>query len=215
MSLSIDVEIGQTVPRNVGANTSILKQTASEDTAASLNVTLSDCLVEKFGMPPTNNECLCEAHYLSAKDSGISAVFQFHDVGMLEFSPGLQTPIISHALQTEMIIRGSEYFQNQEGPFHEHDKRSMPKAWFKKRLAGGESVGVNRSWLVYSPQKQAAYCLCCLLSSGSLQSSFVKSKGFTKWRKTDKVNSQREADVIEILSVHGKMLREEYSNIKE
>ena len=178
--LSNDVEIGQTVPRNVDANTSILKHTASEDTAASLNVTLSDCLVEKFGMPPTNNECWCEAQYWSAKDSDISAVFQFHNVGMLEFSPGLQTPIISHALQTEMMIRGSEYFQNQEGPFHEHDKCSMPKAWSKKRLAWGEGGGVNRSWLVYSPTKQAAYCFCCLLFSGSSQSSFVKPKGFAK-----------------------------------
>jgi len=61
LSLSNDVEIGQTVPLNVDANTSILKNTASEDTAASLNVTLSDCLVEKFSMPPTNNKCLCEA----------------------------------------------------------------------------------------------------------------------------------------------------------
>jgi len=68
-------------------------------------------------MPPTNNECLCEAQYLSAKDSGISAVLQFHDVGMLEFSPGLQTPIISHALQTEMIIRGSNIFKIKRGHF--------------------------------------------------------------------------------------------------
>ena len=57
---------------------------------------------------------------------------------MLEFSHGLQSAIISYALQTEMIIRGSEYFQNQEEPFHEHDKRLKPKAWRrtrKKRLA--------------------------------------------------------------------------------
>jgi len=91
-------------------------------------------------MPLTNNECLSEAQYLSAKHSGISAVPRFHDVGMLEFNPRLQTPIISHALQTEMIIRGSEYFQNQEGPFHEPDKRSLPKAWFKSALLG-EKVG--------------------------------------------------------------------------
>jgi len=139
-------------------------------------------------MPLTNNECLSEAQYLSAKESGISAVPQFHDIGMLEFNLRLQTPIISHALQTEMIIRGSEYFQNQEGPFHEPDKRSMPKHGLKAPC-WKRRWGVNRSWLVYSPTKQAAYCFCCLLFSGSSQSSFVKPKGFTKWRKTDKAIS--------------------------
>jgi len=133
---------------------------------------------------------------------------------MLEFSPGLQTPIISHALQTEMIIRGSEYIQNQEGSFHEHDKRLLPKAWFKKRLAGEEGVGVNRSWLDYSPKKQSAYCFCRLLFSGSSQSSLVIPKSVTKWRKNDKVITHEEADVIETLSIHGKKLREEYTSIK-
>ena len=40
----------------------------------------------------------------------------------------------------------------------------MTKAWFKRRLANGQGEEVNRSWLVYSPANEAAYCFCCFMS---------------------------------------------------
>ena len=120
----------------------------------------------------------------------IPAVLAFHDVGYLEFDPKSQLPIISQQLRTEMVIRGSDAFQHKEGPFSGIGKRSMTKSWFTRRLAKGQGEEIPRTWLLYSPVNESAYCFCCLLfpsSSANARLSLEVAGGFTSWRKPEKV----------------------------
>ena len=107
------------------------------------------------------------------EDLSIPAVLSFLNVGFLKFDQTTQRPIMSQSLRTEIIARGSDLFQNRNGPFVANSGgRSMNSTWFKRRLAKGDEVG--RSWLLYSPVNKAAYCFCCLLfptSSSNSQSS--------------------------------------------
>lgn len=123
----------------------------------------------------------------------IPDVLEFKDVAYLKFSNNL--PIILNQLRKEMIIRGSCTFQNEASlnAATTSTDRLMPKSWFSRRV-GNEEEGteVNRSWLLYSPKNNAAYCFCCLLfitSNSATQSSFVTSAGFNKWKKKDKLIS--------------------------
>lgn len=92
-----------------------------------------------------------------------------------------------------MIIRGSCTFQNEGSLNATTTNRLMPKSWFSRRV-GNEEEGteINRSWLLYSPKNNAAYCFCCLLFSTSNSASnsfFVTFAGFSKWKKKDKLIS--------------------------
>ena len=118
------------------------------------------------------------------EDLPIPAVLSFLDVGFLKFDQTTQRPIISQSLRTEIIARGSDLFQNRNGPFVE----KMNLTWFKRRLANGDELG--RLWLLYSPVNKAAYCFCCLLfptSSSNSQSFFESAGGFTNWRHTERL----------------------------
>ena len=98
-------------------------------------------------------------------------------------------PIMLQRLRTEIIARGSDLFQNKNGPFVANSGgRSMNSTWSKQRLANGDEVG--RSWLLYSPVNKAAYCFCCLLfptSGSNSQSSFESAGEFTNWRHTERL----------------------------
>ena len=112
----------------------------------------------------------------------------FNDVGYIEFSNASRGAILSQSLRTEILTRVSDSFQNKSGPFAQTGGRSITSAWFIRRLANGDQV--NRSWLLYSPVKEAAYCVCCLLfptSSSNSQSSFESAYGFSNWRHTERV----------------------------
>lgn len=118
----------------------------------------------------------------------IPAVFMFHDVGYLEFNKVSQLSIVSQQLRTEMITRGPNVFQNKNVKFAVNGGRSMTQQWFKRRLASGDEI--NRSWLLYSPINESAYCFCCLLftsSASNCQSSFESANGFNNWRHTERV----------------------------
>ena len=123
------------------------------------------------------------------EDLPIPAVLSFLDVGFLKFDQTTQRPIMSQSLRTEFIARGSDLFQNRNGPFVANSGgRSMNLTWFKRRLANGDEVG--RSCLLYSAVNKAVYCFCCLLfptSSSNSQSSFKSAGGFTNWRHTERL----------------------------
>ncbi|XP_039302821.1 zinc finger MYM-type protein 1-like [Solenopsis invicta] len=119
-------------------------------------------------------------------------IFKYHDIAYLEFDETSHLPKISQQLRTEMIIRGSEYFQNKSGPFVPSGGRSMTVSWFKRRLANQKGNEVNRSWLLYSPSKKAAYCFSCLLfpsSKPNTRSSFELATGFSNWKKPEKLSA--------------------------
>jgi ribonuclease HII len=118
----------------------------------------------------------------------IPAVLMFHDVGYLEFDKVSKLSIVSQQLRTEMITRGPHIFQNKDVQFAVSGGRSITQQWFKRRLASGDEV--NRSWLLYSPVNESAYCFCCLLftsSTSNCQSSFESANGFNNWRHTERV----------------------------
>lgn len=115
-------------------------------------------------------------------------VLRFQDVGYLEFDRRTKLSIISQHLRGAMITLGSGPFQHQDNLPSVPGERSITSAWFKRRLANGEEV--NRSWLLYSPINEAAYCFCCLLftsSSSNARSSFELADGFNKWKKSEKL----------------------------
>ena len=72
----------------------------------------------------------------------------------------------------------------------------MNVSWFIKRLGNGTGKTVNRSWLLYSPVNQSAYCFCCLLfshSASSTKSAFERETGFNKWKKSNKIVAHEES----------------------
>ena len=61
----------------------------------------------------------------------IPDVIEHQDVGHLNFDISGNVTV-SDALRTEIIMRGSSFFQNISGPFAVKNKRSLSIAWFKK-----------------------------------------------------------------------------------
>ena len=97
--------------------------------------------------------------------------------------------------------RGSVVFQNKGGPFQKIDGRGMNVSWFIKRLGNGTGKTVNRSWLLYSPVYQSAYCFCCLLfshSASNTKSAFERGTGFNKWKKSNKIVAHEESPIHRI-----------------
>lgn len=128
-------------------------------------------------------------------------VIEQKDVGYLRFDTSGKAAV-SDKLRTEMLMRGSGFFQNSSGPFAVKNKRSMTTAWFKRCLGKGKGEVVVRSWLVYSPIKSAVFCFSCLLFPSTETSSHCSSLelegGFSSWKKPEKIcaheNSQRHRD---------------------
>ncbi|CAH2276151.1 Hypothetical predicted protein [Pelobates cultripes] len=99
---------------------------------------------------------------------------------------------VPDVLRVDLIKRGSEPFQNRDGPFSPDERqgekskgksRQLTTAWFYKALPNGEKI--LRMWMVYSPSKQSLFCFCCRLFAVDDKvtgtSSFVT--GFQLWWK--------------------------------
>ncbi|XP_053158016.1 uncharacterized protein LOC128347425 isoform X2 [Hemicordylus capensis] len=124
----------------------------------------------------------------------IPEVIEQHDIGLLKFNKYTGEAILTDALRTEIIKLGSKYFQNSEGPFLPTNNRSMNKTWFKRKLGNGHGEEMTRTWLVYSPSKRSAFCICCLLYSQSdHQSSLEQESGFNHWKAPERLNSHENA----------------------
>lgn len=121
-------------------------------------------------------------------------VIEQHDIGLLKFDKKSGKAILPDALRTKIIKLGSKYFQNSEGPFLPTNNRSMNKTWFKRKLGNGRGEEVSRSWLVYSPFKKSAFCICCLLYSRSdHQSSLEQESGFLQWKAPERISVHENA----------------------
>ena len=116
-------------------------------------------------------------------------VVYHQDFGYIKFYLIARKAIVTDALRTKIVVRGSTYFQNSSGPFAQKNKRSMTSSRLKKRLRKGEGE-VNWSWLVYSPVKGAAFCFSCLLfpsKDAVSHNSLETEKGFNNWKSPDKI----------------------------
>ena len=99
---------------------------------------------------------------------------------------------ITRNLRDEIISKGAPYFQHSEGPFAAKEGRKMTKFWFSRKLGNGQGVVVHRSWLIYSPLKEAAYCFCCCLfpfTPVNAVSNFESPEGFSKWKDMTPVST--------------------------
>ncbi|CAH2276087.1 Hypothetical predicted protein [Pelobates cultripes] len=112
-----------------------------------------------------------------------------------------QVPV-PDVLRVDLIKRGSEPFQNRDGPFSPVERQGekskgksqqLTTAWFYKALPNGEKI--HRTWMVYSPSKQSLFCFCCRLFAVDDKvtgtSSFVT--GFQLWWKLNPKVSDHEA----------------------
>ena len=129
--------------------------------------------------------------YLSHPDA-----LSFKDFGRLACGQRTDELNVSTSLHTEIVKRGSVVFQNKGGPFQKIYGRGMNVSWFIKRLGNGTGKIVNRSWLLYSPVNQSAYCFCCLLfshSASNTKSAFERETGFNKWKKSNKTVAHEES----------------------
>jgi len=105
---------------------------------------------------------------------------EFTDIALLP-SP------VSDSLRTQLVITGTAQLQHKDGPFVSVNNRSLSSSWFKKTLSNG--MIVPRTWLLYSPSAEAAFCFCCLLFGQADQNDLQKSSfgnihnGFSSWQK--------------------------------
>ncbi|CAH2252162.1 zinc finger MYM-type 1-like [Pelobates cultripes] len=90
---------------------------------------------------------------------------------------------MDETLKTELVRQGTEELQNKDAWFpRDSNGRSFSKDWFYIHLDNGETM--LRTWLVFSPVNNAAYCFPCMLfQKAKWKSSFGKSSGFNAWRK--------------------------------
>ena len=79
----------------------------------------------------------------------------------MNFDKNTGKPILSNRMRAELPSLVQNIFRTVMGLFLPKNNRAMSSNWFKRKLANGEEV--TRSWLVYSPSKKAAYCICYLL----------------------------------------------------
>lgn len=95
-------------------------------------------------------------------------------------------------LRIEFLKRGSESFQNKDGPFNvvqrqgektKGQSRQLTTNWFYKYLPNGERI--LRKWMIYSPTKKMLFCFCCRLFSTDFKESGTSKfvSGFDKWWK--------------------------------
>ena len=118
---------------------------------------------------------------MNEKPESVPDFISKRDVELMNFDKNTGKPILSNRMRQEITKLGSTCFQNSHGPFLPKNNRAMSSNCFKRKLANSEEV--TPSWLMYSPSKQAAYCICCLLYCRSdHQSSLQQEAGFSQWK---------------------------------
>ena len=139
-----------------------------------------------------------QAAVVTAATEEDDPVLIYKDVGYINFSATGQASI-GQLLKEAMVRQGYDCFQNADANFAKEEfgskatVRGMTQNWFVKQLKNG--IVVPRTWLMYSPRKEAAFCFCCLLFPSSplnSRSSFELEAGFNSWKKMDKLKNHEE-----------------------
>lgn len=142
----------------------------------------------------THVSCLEQDELTTFPDCNSSEHVYFDDCQTLEssvnvpFCPpnyfidaGHWPEVIEDSLKVQLIERGPSSVKNRNGPFPKNShNRSFSCDWFYKMLKNHEKV--ERSWLLFSPLKNAVFCFPCRLFHNG-KSSFGKVEGFSNWQK--------------------------------
>ena len=125
------------------------------------------------------------------------------DVRLMNFDKNTGKPILSNRMRAKIIKLDSKYFQNNNGPFSLKNNRAMSSNWFKKKLANDKEV--TRSWLMYSPSKKAAYCICCLLYCRSDHQTLLQQEvECSQWKAPEQMIVHENANITESVLRRGK-----------
>lgn len=105
-------------------------------------------------------------------------------------------PDITDRERTELVRINWKLLQNAHGPFKSTDGRSANNSLFYTTLGkDGNGETIPRTYLFYSPFKEAVYCFCCLLFSKRTLSSPQTSEGFTTWSQPNRISThERSSD---------------------
>lgn len=108
-------------------------------------------------------------------------------------------PLPDH-IRSLIVERGSEVFQNKDGPFESTDRpgentkgthRCLTSSWFYSCL---NETKYLRKWMLYSPSSKKLYCYCCRLFASEGDKSISKFvSGFCQWWKLNPKVSQHES----------------------
>lgn len=145
----------------------------------------------------------CELSSSSHSDYTVNRVSDLNESSVQSVSDDQEDianiPTISDSVRIELVRRGSGPLQHRCGPFSSIKGRSLSERWFSKRLTNRQLV--PRSWLLYSPSKEAAFCFCCVLFAHYNTKDYQKSsfgnvnRGFKSWQKLSPRIAQHEASV--------------------
>jgi len=115
---------------------------------------------------------------------------------------GLWPVKISHKIRAMLVRQGYTSMQHLHCEFKEvprpgtstkGDTRKLTKKWFFRDQRKGEKS--MRTWMVYSPSKEALFCFCCRLFSVGL-SSFSAEEGFKNWWKLNPKVHENEVSAL-------------------
>ena len=133
-----------------------------------------------------------EVERQSLVGSKIDTATDFTDVGLWPVE-------INHEIRAMLVRQGSAAVQHLDHEFKEvarpgtktkGDVRKLTKNWFFRDLRNGEKI--LRTWMVYSPSREALFCFCCRLFS-TRQSRFSTDVGFMNWWKLNPKVYEHEA----------------------
>jgi hypothetical protein len=147
-------------------------------------------------------------------------VFLFNDIGFLTFTAAGR-PCLDDNIKDTLVKIGADAFRNEDVTLPKTKSgtkciaRGMTKSWFEKSLPNGQQV--PRTWLLYSPHKEAAYVSVAYCSQTVPQMSDQHSshqKGFQSGKNLRKLNIMKKTCIIGSLLLNGKRWRG-FSSCKE
>ena len=130
---------------------------------------------------------------------------------------------INDTVRTILVQNGTNVVQHIDSKFKEvvrpgsstkGESRKLTKSWFYRTLPNGEKL--LRTWMAYSPSKEALFCFSCKLFEVS-NSNFASKDGFKNWWKLNpKVRDHEQSNShikafaawkeLEIRLTHGKAI---------
>ena len=185
-SFPMPVDPGTTTNDSISSESNYLLPALETDTTTNIGNASFASTVELACSEFKNRPNLAlEANTAFAKDALISEPSSAHSerIDVKIFTDiGYWPENIDKTLKNELVKKGTSQLQNKDAFFPRNiNGRSFSKDWFYKNLDNDEKI--LRTWLLYSPVKNAVFCFPCTLFKAKGKSSFAQSEGFKAWKK--------------------------------